>query len=231
VWKDKNIYDEAAAGYDMLIRRFVPCYDAMQGRVVDTVAELCGTSSSLKLVELGVGTGALAYRVLSDLPVDHYCGYEMSPSLASLARARLSLFGADAIVEEADFREAAWPTDVSAIVSTLTFHYLANSEKAQVFRKCFHSLGSRGVLVVGDRVISRNARCGAVYHSRMTRFWDQATVHWTEQLRLAHKTQDDPKEEPWYLEDQLDLLKTVGFAEVECIWKDFNYCVFCGIRD
>jgi len=202
----------------------------MQQRVVDSLTECYGTEGLEDIVELGLGTGALAFRLLSDLRVRRYCGYETSPALACLARARLSMFGAEVTVNETDFRKAALPTNVMAIVSTLTFHYLANKDKKHVFSKCFQALSARGVLVIGDRVVSGNPTFAKIYHSRMTRFWDQATAHWTEELRSAHKTQDDPTEEPWFLEEQLELLKATGFTEVECIWKDFNYCVFCGIK-
>ena len=230
MWNKQHLYDEDATGYDAFIRGFVPEFDTMQERVVDTIAELFLGNNPGSVIELGVGTGSLGFRLLSAFPIRSYHGYEGSPHLAVVAKSRLSIFESDVTIIEQDLRIDPWPTDVDAVVSALTFHYLSNDDKQAVFRKSFQSLRSAGLLVVGDRVISHSPTMSKVYHARMTRFWDATTKNWTPDQRALHKTQDDPKEEPWFLEDQMQLLREIGFTEVECIWKDFNYCVFCGIK-
>jgi tRNA (cmo5U34)-methyltransferase len=230
MWKKQHLYNQDAAGYDAFIRGFVPAYDTMQQRVVDTLCELSGDDQLSNVIELGVGVGSLGFRLLSGLQISRYYGYEESANLAAVAKSRLSIFRCDVKVLERDFRRDQWPTDVDAVVSTLTFHYLCNVDKQAAFRKAFQSLRPGGLLVVGDRVISQSPTLSKVYHARMTRFWDETTKYWKADKRAAHKTQDDPKEEPWVLEDQMQWLKEIGFAETECIWRDFNYCVFCGIK-
>lgn len=229
MWKKKHLYDETAHGYDAFIRGFVPQYDTMQDRVVDVVREVSATEELDTLVELGVGTGNLAFRLLTTLAIRTYVGYETSESLGKLAASRLSIFKQGVTVRSRDFREDDWPVDVDAVVSSLTLHYLSNEEKRLIFAKAFRSLKARGVLVVGDRVISHSPTMNEVYHARMERSWDATTRNWQAQHRKKHQTQDDPKEEPWLLEDQLAALREVGFAEVECVWRDFNYCVYVGI--
>ena len=230
MWKKQHLYDENAAGYEAFIRGFVPEYDTMQQRIVDTITELFRNNEPSSVIELGVGTGSLGFRLLSALPIHSYCGYEESPNLAAVAKSRLSIFRSDVTIVEEDFRVDPWPTDVDVVVSTLTFHYLDNDDKRAVFQKSFQSLRSGGLFVVGDRVISRSPTMSKMYHARMSRFWDGTTKNWKPDQRAAHKTQDDPKEEPWILEDQMQWLKEIGFMELECIWKDFNYCVFCGVK-
>jgi len=219
-----------AAGYDAYITGFVPEYAVMQQRVVDAVAALLPGPGPVAVIEVGVGTGALAFRMLSALDLSRYYGFESSPELAALASARLSVFAAKVTVSRRDFRRSSWPSGVNAVVSTLTFHYLSNAEKRDAFRKAFRALSPGGVLVIGDRVISAARRINSIYRGRMRKFWQRTTRSWTPGDRKRHKTFDDPHEAPWTLDDQLQWLREAGFEAVECIWKDYNYCVFCGMK-
>jgi len=230
MWKRSHLYEKAATGYDALIRGFVPAFDTMQDKICELMAEVLGEERPISVLELGVGTGILAFRLLSRFPIRYYHGFEASPHLAAFARSRLSTFSTDVTVHAQDFRRSNWPGEMDAVVSTLTFHYLSSKEKQLAFRKAYESLRPRGLFIVGDRVISSNASINEVYYSRMQRFWDITTRNWEPRTREDHKTQDDPNEEPWLLEEQMCWLKEMRFLEVECIWKDFNYCVFCGIR-
>ena len=230
MWQVQHLYGNAAAGYDHYIRRIVPCYDTMQARVVDTVKELCGSAGPGEVIELGVGSGSLAFHLLSSLTLRKYHGFETCQALCKLAKAKLSVFSANIIVTRRDFRKTAWPKGVGAVVSTLTMHYLNNEEKKRTFQKAFRALRPNGVIVIGDRVISRNPSIGRVYRRRMKLYWQLATKKWTARQRAEHRTYDDSKEEPWFLDEELRWLQEAGFANVECIWKDFNYCVFCGTK-
>jgi tRNA (cmo5U34)-methyltransferase len=229
MWTERHLYDKEAIGYDSYIREFVPAYDTMQERVVDLIEEVLG-SRCQHVIELGVGTGALAFRLLSKLPIERYTGFESSPHMAAIAESRLAVFRADVKIDERDFRQRKWPAESDVIMSTLTFHYLSNDEKLSAFQKAFGSLRNGGMIVLGDRVLSKNPTINQVYYSRMERFWRKTTRHWCDDKQADHRTQDSPSEEPWYLDDQMAWLQDVGFAQVECAWKDFNYCVFCGVK-
>ncbi len=230
MWKKKHLYNEGAAGYDAFIQGFVPSYKIMQQRVADVLSELFEDNVPGSVIELGIGTGNLGFVLLSAFSIRSYYGYEESSNLATMAKSKLSIFKSDVKIIERDFRTDSWPVNVDAVVSTLTFHYLNNDDKKTMFRKSFQSLRSGGLLIIGDRVISHGATMNKVYYARMTRFWDATTQNWTPDQRTLHKTQNDPKENPWFLEEQLQLFREIGFVEVDCIWKDFNYCVFCGIK-
>jgi len=230
MWKRRHLYEKAAACYDTFIRSLVPVFDTMQEHVVETVREVLRPRAPLRAVELGVGTGILAFRLLSALPIKSYTGYETSDRLALLAQSRLSVFRGKVTISTEDFRYVRWPARTDAVLSTLTLHYLSNKDKRTVFINCFQALKPGGLVVIGDRIISRNTVMAKVYGTRMARFWDTTTKNWLPERRKEHKTQDNPAEEPWYLEDQMRWLGEVGFSEVECVWKDFNYCVFCAVK-
>src|SRR5438445_1309605 len=52
--------------YDQLIRRFIPRYDEMLDEAVFLIRDTVGDTG--KLVDLGIGTGALAERMIRTIP-------------------------------------------------------------------------------------------------------------------------------------------------------------------
>lgn len=230
MWKKSNIYSESAIAYDAYIRDIVPVYGKMQDVIVEMLCQMNNKKSVSSVIELGVGTGMLAYRLLSKVIIRKYTGYESSEEFASIAKTRLQLFCCDTNLRTEDFRSAAFPKSVNAVVSTMTMHYLSNMEKKELFKKIYNCLVSKGVVIIGDRVISKDPCLQSIFKKRMTHFWDTTTKNWQLKLRRQHNTVNEPTEEPWYLEDQISWLKAIGFSQVDCIWRDFNYCVFYGLK-
>lgn len=233
MWKSEHLYDESALCYDLFIDGFVPQYSMMQERVTEVIIDLvefADTAAPREVLELGTGTGNLAFSILSSFSVSRYWGYESSEHLLDVAKAKLAPFGSVVRIGAEDFRTACWPSQLDLIVSTLTFHYLPHEAKRGMFARAYVALRPGGIFIMGDRIVSKSSKIAKVYYGRMTRFWDRTTRNWTPERRVQHKTQDQSSEEPYYLEDQLKWLTESGFADVECIWKDFNYCAICGSK-
>lgn len=229
MWKKSNIYDQSVAGYDAYIRKIIPVYDKMHSIIREMLLSKYQDRKISTIIELGVGTGMLAFQILSEIKIKNYIGYENSKNLASLAKSRLNLFSSSVDIRTEDFRTAAFrPSD--AVVSTMTMHYLANNQKKEIFKKIYMSFKKDGIIIIGDRVISKGRVLQTIFKERMYCFWDETTKNWQKNIRRQHNTVEDAKEEPWYLDEQLLWLKEVGFSEADCIWRDFNYCVFYGIK-
>ena len=228
MWKKSNIYSESAVAYDAYIRDIVPAYEKMQDVIVEMLCQLYNKKPIQSVIDLGVGTGMLAYRILSKMKAVKYTGYEWSEGFASISRQRLKLFPCVLDIRAEDFLSAVFPRPVNVVVSTMTMHYLSNKEKKEVFKKIYDCLADKGVVIIGDRIISKDKLLQSIFRKRMIDFWDVTTKYWRTEVRNKHNTVNDQKEEPWYLDEQLSWLKKVGFSEVGCVWRDFNYCVFYG---
>jgi|GEM_PF-7128028 len=228
--KKKNLYDQSTAGYDAFISEINPAYKNMQDACIDVLLYTHPDCKLMSVLELGVGTGMLAFKILSKFSVKKYTGYEISDNLMSLAKSRLSLFVCNINLSKRDFRGIKFINSFDAVVSTMTFHYLSNTDKKIVLKNVYDSLKHRGIFIIGDRIISGYPFLKDVFAKRMTAAWDKTTKNWKTSTRKTHNTVADSKEEPWFLEDQLLWLKEAGFSEVACIWQDFNYCVFYGIK-
>src|SRR3984893_13304590 len=74
--------------YDQLIRRFIPRYDEMLDEAVYLIRDTVGDTG--KLVDLGIGTGALAERIIRAIPKAQIIGIDADAQMLEEAARRLS---------------------------------------------------------------------------------------------------------------------------------------------
>ncbi|HEY5661966.1 MAG TPA: class I SAM-dependent methyltransferase [Gaiellaceae bacterium] len=123
----------------------VPSYPDLQ----DETAKATADASARTILELGIGTGETAKRVLDAHPDARLTAIDSSPEMVERARA---------VVPQADLRVARLedplpdgPFDV--IVSALAVHHLDGPGKEDLFRRVAAALEPGGVLVLADVVV------------------------------------------------------------------------------
>ncbi|MCC2671058.1 MAG: methyltransferase type 11 [Armatimonadetes bacterium] len=189
VGSEHEFHDAAfAAGW---AERFIPT--APRLRLFDTMVEQLRSLPAIpeRVVELGVGPGFLAERVLASLPTVHYVAVDFSEAFLSIARGRLAPFAGRVDFLQADLLSSRWPGMVGdpadACVSTWALHDLGGPEATlQVYRDCAEWLAPGGVLLNGDFVKPE----GTAYAFEPGRF--EVSRH-------------------------LEMLRTAGFGRCECL--------------
>jgi trans-aconitate 2-methyltransferase len=96
---------------------------AALGEQVLSRLELRGDETVL---DAGCGSGRVTQALIERLPRGHAIALDVSPSMLQAARERL---GADADVRQADLLELELEQPVDAILSTATFHWIADHER------------------------------------------------------------------------------------------------------
>ena len=135
-------------GYLERIREEVRGYDELQERVA---AATVGVDAR-RMLELGVGTGETARRVLALHPRARLTGFDASAGMLGRARATLP---ADRVDDLAVGRlEDALPDGpFDLVVSALVVHHLDGAGKADLFRRVAAVLAPGGRFVLGDVVV------------------------------------------------------------------------------
>ena len=126
-------------------------FDAIIDRITETVLP------SRHIVELGVGPGYLAARLLEAIPGVTYEGVDFSHSMLDLAAARLGSHDSRVQFTQADLTTEDWGGKISrpvgAIVSTWALHDLGSEKNTRnVYRACRRLLPEGGMLLNGDFV-------------------------------------------------------------------------------
>ena len=220
--------------------------------IADVVEEACGGSPLI--VDLGVGPGSLAVRLLERLPGARVVGIDADPLLLGLAatayrdRAGLRLV-------DCDLRMPGWVDALhldrapDAFVSTTALHWLTRDELTALYATCGAVLRPGGVLVNGDNlhepsrprldtltrtVARRRAERIGVTGGEDWNAWWQAVGEAPELADLAalrgpkgvdHHVDDLPS-----VDDHLAALRAGGFREAGTVWQHGDDRVIVGVR-
>jgi tRNA (cmo5U34)-methyltransferase len=208
--------------YDARIRTFVPHYEHMLATIAAAVAHL---PLAPVLVDLGVGTGALADHCLTRRPDARLVAVDNDPAMLEAARGRLARHGAVKWVQGNFLDVQLEPCD--AIVACISLHHVPSpTEKQALFHRCHAALRPGGTLVSGDCYPARNARLAR----------DQREA-WLRHLEISYsRGEADGYLEAWAAEDvyfpladELTWLADAGF-QPEVLWRADGFAVIAGER-
>jgi predicted TPR repeat methyltransferase len=133
-----------------------PERETVRQHIVAQVAALAFPAPHL--VELCVGAGSLAERLLTDFPQMTYTGFDSSDLVLSLAQERLAPFEGRARLIQADLNQAEWLKQldpVQAIISLQSLHDLGDEENvSRIYEVARELLVPGGLLLNADLVIA-----------------------------------------------------------------------------
>jgi tRNA (cmo5U34)-methyltransferase len=131
--------------YLAAIRAEVPSYDALE----DAVAQAAAHRDASRILELGVGTGETAARVLRQQPHASLVAIDASEEMVEVASRRLP----DADVRVARLEDPLPTGRYDLIVSALAVHHLPSRQKADLFERVASALEVGGRFVLADVVV------------------------------------------------------------------------------
>jgi tRNA (cmo5U34)-methyltransferase len=179
-WNPETYLAEMAAG--------IPGYEDLQ----ETVAAATSGVGATRVLELGIGTGETASRVLALHPEARLVGIDASAAMLERARARFP--NADLRLQRLEDELPAGSFDL--VVSTLAVHHLDAAGKRSLFGRVADVLRPGGHFVLGDVVVPPEGEEGSIY------------IDWEMDL-------------PDSVDDQLAWLRAAGFdAEVSSVRVD-----------
>ncbi len=152
------------------------------------------------VIDAGCGSGRVTETLIARLPRGRVVGVDESPSMIEAARERL---GGDVELRVADLLELEVQEPVDAILSTATFHWIADHER--LFARL------RACLRPGGRLL---AQCGG--EGNITGLRARAMVPGGREPFAGHLRSFEP---PWNYagpEQTRERLLAAGFAEAEC---------------
>ena len=208
--------------YDARIRTFIPGYEDM----LDGAAAVLAASVRRRhpvVVDLGIGTGALAARCLAAKPAARIVGVDEDDGMLSAARKRI---GARFTAIHGSFEDVALPV-CDAVTASLALHHVPTiARRVRLLRRIKRALRPGGVLISADCYLAatpalRSAERGA-WRSHLERRYTarQAGGY----IRAWAK--DDRYQR---LVDEAGMLEGAGFA-VDIVWRRGSFAVIVGTK-
>jgi tRNA (cmo5U34)-methyltransferase len=212
--------------YDHRVRTFIPGYGEMLDRTAGVFATATARAKRPALVDLGVGTGALAARCLAAVPLATVVGIDIDQDMLRVAMRRFARRRTPVTLVCGDLATTALPP-CDAIVATLALHHLRDvSAKRRFYKRRFHALRPGGVVVSGDCHPSRAEALAAAERNA-----------WVAHLRRSYGAAETRRflaawaDEDTYmtLEQELGLLRGAGFA-ADVAWRQDGFAVVAGVK-
>ena len=137
--------------YPDSIRTEIPLYDRLQAEVVQAALRFPAST----ILELGVGSGETARRLLEAHPHARLTGIDSSESMLAAAREAVPADRTQLELRRLEDDLPGGPFDL--VASVLAVHHLDAAGKAELFRRVASVLSPGGLFVLGDLVVPRRA--------------------------------------------------------------------------
>jgi tRNA (cmo5U34)-methyltransferase len=114
------------------------------------------------------------------------------------------------------------------IVAAAVFHHLREDDDwRSVFRKCHAALRPGGSIWISDLVMHSNQKVQAVMWERYGEYLEQLSGPEYREKVFAYIEQEDTPRSVGY---QVELLREVGFRDVEILHKNSCFAAFGGVK-
>ncbi len=169
-----------------------------------------------RVLDLGTGNGRLLSLVKLNNPSIDGVALDFSDPMIEQAKKRFANDKHVAIVKH-DFSiplPAEQLGHFDAVVSSLAIHHMTHPRKKQLYTEIFNLLNPKGVFCNLERV------CSATENVHL-KFLAAAGL--TPQM-------EDPSNKLLDVETQLEYLRQIGFADVDCYWKWMEIALLIGFK-
>jgi len=217
----QHAFSSTAEVYDRNRSRLIPGFESLYRWAVDLVPD-----DATQILDLGAGTGLLSAFVRARFPDASL--HLIDLSAAMLAKAEERFAGDQRITfEVADYSVAALQGGYHAVVSALSIHHLEDKAKRTLFETIMKVLLPGGVFVNAEQVLGSTPALEERYKRE-----------WLHQVRALGATEQEISDSLFRqqadrcasVEDQVDWMRSAGFNDVDCWFKEGRFATLAGIK-
>lgn len=235
--KEKSSIEEIRERFDNDVERFsnletgqVSTIDSAISLeiITESAKRLC--PSATNLLDIGCGAGNYTVKMLSKLPNLNCTLVDLSLPMLNKAKERVSATTvAEVTILQSDIRNTELNDNhYDIILAGAVLHHLREDNDWEfVFSKLFKALKKGGCLMVSDLITQESPILNEYFTDRYREYLTSLKNAEYAQNVLAYVEKEDS---PRSLNYQLDVLKKVGFTQVEILHKNGCFATYCGIK-
>jgi len=198
-------------------------------------------SESLHILDLGVGSGYLSYKMIEMFPNASLIAVDAAVLMIDHAKLRLKAYEGQIAFKAMTFQELPEKekdlSGIDAVVSAFALHHLSSDEKLRLFQFVYSILKPKGwfincdifrsVAPVFETLFRRLQYCGVRERTRSMKHQEKSLEQISSEYAAKEKRDGDNL---MTVTEDMGLLSEAGFQMVECIWKEYREAVYGGIK-
>ena len=226
--KDFDFGKQTTVVFDDMLERSVPFYAEVQRMMGELAAEFAVDGTNL--YDLGCSTGT-TFLMLDQIRAGvQFVGVDASRDMLEYARRKLRKAGLRHPVElvEGDLNRGVEIVNASVVTMNLTLQFVRPLHRAQLIQTIAKGLIPHGCLLLVEKVLSNDA----VLNRHFIKYYYEF-----KRRQGYTKTEIAQKREalenvliPYRLDENIQLLTSHGFREVEIFFKWYNFCGLLAIK-
>jgi tRNA (cmo5U34)-methyltransferase len=235
--KMKSSVEQIRARFDKDVERFSnletgqsATIDAPLSLELITRAAAISSPGAANLLDIGCGAGNYSIKMLQAIPNLNVTLVDLSRPMLERAAARIQPLTTGKVVTiQSDIRELkADPGEYDIILAAAVFHHLRGEDEWQaVFAKCYTALGPGGSLWISDLIEHANPGVQGLMWARYGEYLANLKGEAYREQVFAYIEQEDT---PRSLMFQIDMLRQVGFRNVEILHKNSTFAAFGALK-
>ncbi len=236
-YADKATNEEIRNRFDNDVERFSNL-DTGQATTIDAplTMELCTEAAKYinpnakNLLDIGCGAGNYTLKMLSKISDLNCTLNDLSMLMLERAKERVSAeTTGEATIIQDDMRNLDLPANhFDIILAAATFHHLRDdADWRNVFSKLYKTLKPGGSIWISDLIAHDAEPLNRLFQQRYSDYLDTLGGPEYRQKVLDYVAHEDT---PRSVNYQMDLLKKVGFTDVEKLHKNSYFAAFGGIK-
>jgi tRNA (cmo5U34)-methyltransferase len=214
----KTKFNENANEYDTQREKLIPCFHdfySIPVSVIETEKE------NPTILDIGAGTGLFTSFVLKKYPNAKVTLIDLSEKMVEVSKRRYENNQNITYIID-DYTSHNFQSKFDIVISSLSIHHLTSEEKRSLFKKIYGILNSDGVFVNADQVLGQTPFIETIYKNDWKNKIENSGLT-NEEIQAAYERTKLDKMDT--LEDQLNWLKEIGFRDIDCLYKYFNFVV------
>lgn len=221
---EKDLFDAGADKYDRQRIMVIPCFNDFYQTTVSLVP--FSKDEVFTFLDLGGGTGLLTSFIIHGFPNAKGTLIDVSEKMMEKAMERFSSNPRINFLK-GDYYNDPLPGQYNLIVSAMSIHHLSDDEKVLLYRRIYDGLENKGVFINADLVKGETENTEINYQIMWMDWIKKAGLSEEELSGIIERMKYD---RPSRLGDQMQWLRKIGFLDVDCYYKYYNFAVFSGLR-
>jgi tRNA (cmo5U34)-methyltransferase len=221
---------DVANVFDDMLNRSIPFYGAIQQMIADFVDHFY--IEGTRVYDLGCSTGSMMVALAQQVPrIKEIVGVDTSSAMIEKCiQRKADLHGQlepRLTFLQEDLRQAELE-HASAIIMNYTLQFVRPLYREKVVRRLYDALEPGGVLLLSEKVLEKSTDLSRLFIEMYYRFKRRQGYS---DLEISQKREMlENVLIPYQVDEQVELLNSCGFSNVEIFFKWHNFASFIAIK-